>query len=171
MVVCLNSRQLCTGEQLAIAENLCAQTAAALQKLFRARCECAIHPVTRRALLGSIQTNALDLEFPADELVQINSAGDHIAPRVSRRAIVYIQRDAKLFENIERKKCDLALVIVLKIEVTIPTNPAPRGTFDHRHFDHGMRVRLATVMANEIVPRRNVQVTDFHRLQQYLKSS
>jgi FdhD protein len=33
-----------------------------------------------------------------------------------------------------------------------------------------MRVRLATVMANEIVPRRNVQVTDFHRLQQYLKS-
>jgi formate dehydrogenase family accessory protein FdhD len=34
-----------------------------------------------------------------------------------------------------------------------------------------MRVRLATVMANEIVPRRNVQVTDFHRLQQYLKSS
>jgi len=33
-----------------------------------------------------------------------------------------------------------------------------------------MRIRLATVMANEIVPRRNVQVTDFHRLQQYLKS-
>ena len=34
-----------------------------------------------------------------------------------------------------------------------------------------MRVRFATVMADEIVPRRNVQVTDFHRLQQYLKSS
>ena len=34
-----------------------------------------------------------------------------------------------------------------------------------------MCVRLPTVMANEIVSRRNVQVTDFHRLQQYLKSS
>jgi FdhD protein len=34
-----------------------------------------------------------------------------------------------------------------------------------------MRVRLATMMAHEIVSRRNVQVTDFHRLQQYLKSS
>ena len=34
-----------------------------------------------------------------------------------------------------------------------------------------MRVRFATVMADEIVSRRNVQVTDFHRLQQYLKSS
>jgi hypothetical protein len=33
-----------------------------------------------------------------------------------------------------------------------------------------MRVRLATVMADKIVPDRNVQVTDFHRRQQYLKS-
>src|SRR5438094_6192085 len=34
-----------------------------------------------------------------------------------------------------------------------------------------MRARLTTVVADEIVSRRNVQVTDFHRLQQYLKSS
>jgi FdhD protein len=34
-----------------------------------------------------------------------------------------------------------------------------------------MIVRFATVMANEIVARRNVQVTDLHRLQQYLKFS
>jgi FdhD protein len=34
-----------------------------------------------------------------------------------------------------------------------------------------MRVRLPPVMANEIVSRRNVQVTDFHLGQQYLKSS
>jgi FdhD protein len=33
-----------------------------------------------------------------------------------------------------------------------------------------MIVRLTTVMANVIVSGRNVQVTDFHRLQQYLKS-
>jgi FdhD protein len=32
-------------------------------------------------------------------------------------------------------------------------------------------VRLATVMANEIVSQRNVQVTDFHLRQQYLNSS
>src|ERR1043166_9235547 len=43
--------------------------------------------------------------------------------------------------------------------------------FDHRHFDHGMRVRFAPVMANKIVFLRNVQVTDFHRLQQYLEFS
>ncbi len=33
-----------------------------------------------------------------------------------------------------------------------------------------MCVRLASVMPDKIVPRRNVQVTDFHRRQQYLKS-
>ena len=84
---------------------------------------------------------------------------------------MYVQRDAKLIENIEREKCDLAFVVVLKIEVTISANSTPRDTFDQGHFDHGVRVRFATVMAHEIVPRRNVQVTDFHRLQQYLKSS
>src|SRR5207237_10924934 len=31
-------------------------------------------------------------------------------------------------------------------------------------------VRVAIVMTDKIVPRRNVQVTDFHRRQQYLKS-
>src|SRR5438093_13183439 len=33
-----------------------------------------------------------------------------------------------------------------------------------------MCVRLATVMADKIVPGRNVQVTDFHQRQQYLKT-
>src|SRR5882762_1236654 len=74
--------------QLAIAENLRAQTAASFQEIFRARRERAIHPVTRRALLRSAKTNALNLEFLVDELVQINAACDHIAPRQSRRAIV-----------------------------------------------------------------------------------
>ena len=82
-----------------------------------------------------------------------------------------IVRDRSAIENIEREKRNLAFVIVFKIEVTITANSTGRDAFDHGHFDHGMRVRLPTVMADEIVPRRNVQVTDFHRLQQYLKSS
>jgi len=82
-----------------------------------------------------------------------------------------VHRSAQLFENIERKECDLSLVVALKVEITIAANPTTCDTFDRRYFDHRVRARLATVMANEIVPRRNVQVTDFHRLQQYLKSS
>ncbi len=84
---------------------------------------------------------------------------------------MYVQRGAKLIENVARKKCDLAFVVVFKIEVAITANPTSRDAFDHRHFDHLMIVRFATVMADEIVARRNVQVTDLHRLQQYLKFS
>ena len=157
--------------QLAITENFRAQTAASFQEIFRALRKCAIHPITRRAFLRSIKTNALNLKFLADEFVQIKAARDHVAPRRCRRSIMCVQRGAELFENIERKESDLSLVIVFKIEVTICANPAACDTFDHGHFDHGMVIRLPTVMANEIVSWRNVQVTDFHRLQQYLKSS
>ena len=84
---------------------------------------------------------------------------------------MYVQRSAKLIENITRKKCDLAFVVVLKIEVTISTNPASSDAFDHRYFNHRVCVRFASVVPDEIVAGRNVQVTDFHGLQQYLKSS
>jgi FdhD protein len=157
--------------QLAVTEDPGAQTTVSFQKNLGARCECAIHPVTRRGLLRSIKVNALNLKFLADVLVQIDGACNHVAASRSRRAIMYVQRSAKFIENVEREKCDLAFVIVFKIEVAIVANPTARDAFDHGHFDHGMRVRFPTVMADEIVPRRNVQVTDFHRLQQYLKSS
>jgi FdhD protein len=61
--------------------------------------------------------------------------------------------------------------VVLEIQIAIPAYTPPRHALDLWHFDHRMCVRLTTVMTNEIVSRRNVQVTDFHRLQQYLKSS
>jgi FdhD protein len=113
----------------------------------------------------------LNLKFLANELVQINASRGHVAPHHSRRAIVHVQRGAQLIENVARKECNLALVVAFKIEVTIAAYPTSRDTLDQRHFDHGVGVWLATVMANEIVSRRNVQVTDVHRLQQYLKSS
>jgi FdhD protein len=135
------------------------------------RSECAVHPVAWPTLFHSEKTNALQLKLLSNQLVQINAACDHIASGCSWRAIVQVECNAKLIENIERKKCDLAFVVVLKIEVTIATDPTARDTFEHGHFDYRVRVRLPTVVANEIVARRNVQVTDFHRLQQYLKSS
>ena len=76
---------------------------------------------------------------------------------------MYTQCSAKLIENVQRKKCDLALVIVFKIDVTITANPMPCDTFDQRNFDHGMRVRFATVMADKIMADGNVKMADFHR--------
>jgi len=38
-----------------------------------------------------------------------------------------------------------------------------RYTFDLRHFDHRVIIRLAPMVAEIIVPRGNVEMTDFHR--------
>jgi len=100
-----------------------------------------------------METNVLNFEILADELVQIGPTGDHVAPCNSRRAVPNLHRAAKFIENFERKKCDLAFVIILEIEVTIAANATAGRTFDHRHFDNRVRVRLAAVMADKIVSR------------------
>jgi FdhD protein len=82
---------------------------------------------------------------------------------------VQLERTAKVIKNLERKKRDLALVIVFEIEVTIAADTPAGYAFDHRHLNHRVRVRLPAVVADKIVPGRNVQVTDFHLRQQYLK--
>src|SRR5207302_10068646 len=101
--------------QLAITENFPAQTAASFQEIFRALRKCAIHPITRRALLGSIKTNALNLKFLADEFVQIKAARDDVAPPRSGRSTVCVQRSAELFVNLDRKTWQLPSVLVVKL--------------------------------------------------------
>lgn len=117
-----------------------------------------------------MKTNALNFKVLANQLVQIDAAGDHVASRHSRRTLVNLQCAAELIENFLGKKCNLSFVVVFEIEIPVAANPLPRCAFDHRHLIHSVRVRLAAVMTDKIVALRNVQVTDFHRRQQYLKS-
>ena len=73
------------------------------------------------------------------------------------------ERAAQLVENLEREKCDLPFVIVPVIEEPIAAEAAPGHTFDQWNFDNRMIVRFAAMMTKVVVPRRNVEVTDFHR--------
>src|SRR4051794_9299543 len=117
-----------------------------------------------------MKTNALNFEIAVDQFIEIGVASDHVSPCNTRRAALNLHRAAKFIEHVGRKKCDLTFVIALKIEVAIAAN-SPRGyAFDRRHLGHGKRVRFTTVVADKIVPGRNVQVTDFHPRQQYPKT-
>jgi hypothetical protein len=142
--------------EIAVAQNFRAQAAATFQEFVCARRDGAIHPIAWAALLNSEKADALDLELLSDEFVKIDATGHHVAPRKSGRAVLDLQRAAKFIENFERKKCDLAFVIVFEIQVTVAANAAASCAMDRRHFDHGMRVRLATVMPDKIVSWRNV---------------
>jgi FdhD protein len=104
----------------------------------------------------------LHFEFAADQGIEIHVAREHVAPNERRRAILQFQPAAKVFKNFERKECNLAFVIVAVIKKTIAANAATGDTLDRRHFDCRIVVGLATMMAEEIMPGRNVKVADFH---------
>jgi len=131
--------------------------------LSRAETERAIHPFAWPALFCSVKTDALHLKIFSDQVVKIDIAREDISADCARGNSFQLQRGAKFIESLERKKCRLSLVIGFEIEIAIATQAATGHTFNLRHFDHGELVRLPPVMADEIVPGRNVDVTDFHR--------
>jgi hypothetical protein len=60
--------------QFSVGQNLRTQTAAAFQKLFRARGNGVVHPVTRPAFLCAVKTYFLDFELLANEFIKIDIA-------------------------------------------------------------------------------------------------
>jgi len=109
-----------------------------------------------------VKIDALNFEILADQIIEIYIATNDVAPDHGRRAIVKTKRNAKLFEDLARKKGDLPFVVILEVEIAIPADAAPSYAFDRRHFNCRMRVWFAIVVSYKIVTQRNVQVTDLH---------
>ena len=110
-----------------------------------------------------MKTNALNFKLLADQLIKIDIARDHVATNQIRRAILNSKCAAKLIQNFERKKCDLSFVIFLVIKEAIAADAMTGHTFDDRNLNRWKFIRLALVMAKEIVTARDVKVTDFHQ--------
>jgi FdhD protein len=130
----------------------------------RPRGDGVIHPVARPAFLRAFETNPLNFKSLVDQLVEIDTARDHVSSNQPGRAIVNLKCAAELIEDLKGKKCDLPFVIVLEIQVTVTADPAPGDALDYRHLNRRICVRLATVVPDKIVVRRNVKMTDFHRV-------
>ena len=148
--------------QFAAVQNLCAETASALEEFLCAGRDGAIHPVARRRFLRSVEPDTLNFKVLADQAVEIATAREDITPDSVGRAMVNFERGAQLLENFERKKCDLPLVIFFEIEVAVTANAAAGDAFDARNLNRRVRVGHAFVMSDKIVPGRNVEMTDFH---------
>src|SRR2546430_6417114 len=67
------------------------------------------------------------------------------------------------FENLQRKKSDLSLVIVPVIVKAVPANPVAGDALNLRYLNQRITVRRPAVMAKVIVPRRNENLADQHR--------
>ena len=139
--------------QSAVNKNPRAQTAATLEKGLRARSNRLIHPVTRPAFCRTVKPHPLDFKILADQFIKIDVTRHHVATHERRRTILNFKRAAKLIENLEREKCDLAFVIFLVIEEAIAANAVTGHAFDRRNFNRRMIVRFAPMVAEKLWPR------------------
>ncbi len=110
-----------------------------------------------------MKTNALNFKVLADQFIEIDIARHDIATERRRRTIVQLERAAKFVKKFERKKRELSLVIIFEIEIAVAANAATSHAFDYRHFDCRIIAWFAPVMADKIVPGRNVKMAYFHR--------
>ena len=98
-----------------------------------------------------MKSNSLNFKILADQFVKIDIARDDVSSNQRRRTILDFERAAEFIENFQREKSDLALVIILKIEVAIALNAAPGYAFDQRNFDHRILIRFAAMVSDKIV--------------------
>ena len=66
-------------------------------------------------------------------------------------------------EDFQREKCDLSLVIVPVIEKSVVPNAVAGHAIDCGDFNNRIIIRLPPVMAEKVVARGNVKMTDFHQ--------
>ena len=131
--------------------------------MFRAGCNCPVHPIARPAFLRATESHALNFELLTDQLIQIDTCRDSIAPDKARRTIPKFHCATKLIENFKSEKRDLTFVTFLVIEETVPANAVTGHAIDYGHFNNWIIVRLPAVMAEKVVAGGNVKVTDFHQ--------
>jgi hypothetical protein len=109
--------------------------------------------MARSAFFDPLETDALQLEWLADERVEVFAPNEDIAAGGLRLGFGQVQFPAERIEHFHRKEGDLALVVGAEIEEPIASNAPPGHTLDL--VDHVARVltgRLA-VVAEEVVPR------------------
>lgn len=151
------------GEQNAITENSSPQAAMTFEKILCSWCDRPIHPVTRAAFARPLKAHPLDLEFTADQRVQVHPPCDHIPAERRWRAVGNAQSAAERLEDFESEKGDLAFVILLVIKEAIAANAMTGDTFDARDFDCQMPIRLTPMMAEEIMAGRDIELTNLNR--------
>ena len=148
---------------MTVAQNQCAQAAAAFKKLFRARRNRPVHPVTGPTFLCATKPNALNFELLPDQLIQIDTRSDGITADKARRTIPKFHRATKLIENLKSEKRDLTFVTFLVVEKTVSANTVTGHAVDRWNFNNWMIVRFTSMMAEKVVAGRNIKTTDFHQ--------
>src|ERR1700690_143552 len=139
--------------QNAVRQNACSQAAPAAHGFFRSRAKRGVHPVTGAALGRAAEADALKGELAPNQAVQIDSACDHVATKHSGVLVVDAQTAAEVFVNLPSKKSDLALVVVLVMEIAVAADAGAGHALDGLQPDGGLLAGRPSMVPFEVVCR------------------
>ena len=111
-----------------------------------------------------MKTNALHFKILSDQVVKIDAPNENISSHGAWTNPIDLQGAAKFVKNVEREKCDLPFVIVFVIKVSVAAQSVTGHAFDFRYLDYRKIGRLLAITSDKVVPRRDVKMTDFHRV-------
>ena len=107
--------------------------------------------MTRFALLDACEANALNLEFSANQRIQIRAGDNHIASRGSRLRLRDFQFATEREEDFQREEGDLAFIVFLEVEEPVAPDATASDALSLSYFDHGVLASGLSVMAKEVV--------------------
>jgi len=109
-----------------------------------------------------MESNALNFELLPDQLIQIDAFSDGIPPDQPRRTIPKFHRATKMMKDFQSEKCDLTFVTFFVVEKTVAANAVTGHAVDYGNLQNRIIVRFPPMMAEKVVARGKVKMTDFH---------
>src|SRR5882724_6258880 len=127
-------------------------------------CERLFHPIARSAFFGATEAHSLDLEFSADQLIQVHSDCKPVAAEHGRRSIIYGQFVTNHLVGFLGKKGHLTFVVFPVVEKTISSQTAPGDTVHLRNLPDRMSCRGLAMTSEETMSLCEVKPLHVHAL-------
>ena len=124
----------------------------------------AVHPVAWTAFLSPEEPDPLELKLAPDERFETDAAGDDIPPEDRWGPPGRGQSLGNIPVGLLLEEGDLALVILLVVEESVPFDAAPGDTPKFGNLDHGVVPRRLLMVADKIVARRQEKMGQFRRI-------
>jgi hypothetical protein len=98
----------------------------------------------------------LNLEFDANQVIQVHAFGDHVASQEGGRFVSHAECQAHLIEYFRGEECDLSLVVFLEIEKAVAADAAPGQAFEFGNLDDRVPAGRPAMMPEIVVAGLNV---------------
>ena len=121
-----------------------------------------IHPVAGAAFFATFKIDTLQAETLADQGIEVDAGGQHVAaePRRVESGAIEVVADAFIHRPI--KKSDLAFVVFLMVEVAVADEASAGDALNSVDFFDTVIEAAFAVTTDKVVPSGNVDCVYLH---------